>query len=69
MAFIASKKVGGAVQRNRAKRRLRAMFVSFEDKIISGNYIFVAKQKIFERDPKELEKDFLFALKRLELLK
>lgn len=45
------------------------MFVSFENKVISGNYIFVAKQNIFERDVKELEKDFLFALKRLELLK
>ncbi|AXH15631.1 ribonuclease P protein component [Malaciobacter mytili] len=69
VAFVASKKVGKAVERNRAKRRLRGMFVSFENKVISGNYIFVAKQNIFERDVKELEKDFLFALKRLELLK
>ncbi len=45
------------------------MLVSFEKKIISGNYIFVAKQNIFKRDVKELEQDFIFALKRLELLK
>ncbi|AXX92999.1 ribonuclease P protein component [Malaciobacter molluscorum LMG 25693] len=69
VAFVASKKVGGAVQRNRSKRRLRGMFVSFENRVISGNYVFVAKQKIFERNAQKLEKDFIFALRNLNLLK
>ena len=69
IAFVASKKIGNAVERNRAKRRLRAGLLSFEDKFISGNYVFVAKQTIETRDFLELKKDFNFALKRLELLK
>ncbi|GEM_PF-517514 len=55
--------------RSKSKRRLRGMFVSFEKQVATGSYIFVAKQKIFEKDPKELKRDFIFALKRLELLK
>ncbi|AXX87786.1 ribonuclease P protein component [Malaciobacter marinus] len=69
VAFVASKKVGNAVMRSKSKRRLRGMFVSFEKQVATGSYIFVAKQKIFEKDPKELKRDFIFALKRLELLK
>ena len=69
MAFVASKKVGNAVKRARAKRRLRALILNFENKIKSGKYIFVAKQNIFEKSPKELEKDFKYAMKKLDLLK
>ncbi|WP_198305747.1 ribonuclease P protein component [Arcobacter vandammei] len=69
IAFVASKKLGNAVDRNRAKRRLRAGLLGFEDKFISGHYVFVAKQTLENRNFLELQKDFNFALKRLELLK
>ena len=57
------------MERNRAKRRLRAGLLSFQDKFISGNYVFIAKQTLENRNFLELKKDFNFALKRLELLK
>jgi hypothetical protein len=44
VGFIASKKVGNAVKRNRAKRRMRALFSDFESSFASGIYIFVAKK-------------------------
>ena len=69
IAFVASKKIGNAVERNRAKRRLRAGLLSFQDKFISGNYVFIAKQTLENRNFLDLKKDFNFALKRLELLK
>lgn len=69
LAFVASKKVGNAVKRARAKRRIRALILTFENKIKTGKYIFVAKENIFEKSPKELEKDFKYAMKKLELLK
>jgi len=69
IAFVASKKVGNAIARSRAKRRMRAVFLSFENRIKTGNYIFVAKVSINDRSFLELKKDFDFAIKRLKLLK
>ncbi|MDK2063044.1 ribonuclease P protein component [Aliarcobacter butzleri] len=68
-AFVTSKKVGNAVNRNKARRRMRALFASYENQLVVGNYIFVAKIAIHDRNFLELKKDFDFALKRLELLK
>lgn len=48
---------------------MRAIFLSYENKVLSGKYIFVVKDKINDRDFEELKKDFNFAFKRLELLK
>jgi len=67
LAFVASKKVGNAAQRARAKRRLRALILTYESKIKIGKYIFVAKEKIFDKNSKELNQDFKYAMKKLEL--
>jgi ribonuclease P protein component len=48
---------------------MRALFASYENQLLVGNYIFVAKIAIHDRNFLELKKDFDFALKRLELLK
>ena len=61
--------MGNAVQRNKARRRLRAILLAHEDKILAGKYIFVAKQELFSRSYDDLKKDFNFAFKRLELYK
>ena len=61
--------MGKAVTRNKARRRLRAVFLENEDKLLMGKYIFVAKQPINERNYEELQRDFNFAFKRLELYK
>ena len=42
---------------------------TIQNKIKAGKYIFVAKENIFEKTPKELEKDFKYAMKKLDLLK
>jgi len=57
------------VIRNKAKRRLRAVFLENESKIKVGSYIFVAKNDINTNDYKKLCNDFNFAFKRLELYK
>jgi ribonuclease P protein component len=69
IAFVASKKIGNAVVRNKAKRRLRAIFLEYENKIQEGSYIFIAKEALNNRDFKGIKKDFDFAFKRLELFK
>lgn len=61
--------MGNAVLRNKARRRLRALFLSYEKQIQTGKYIFVAKETIHEKDFEGLKKDFNFAFKRLELFK
>ncbi len=53
--------------RNRAKRRLRAVFLRFEKKIIVGNYIFITKKNILTNDFKSIINDLRFALKKMEL--
>ena len=68
-AFVASKKVGNAVKRSKAKARLRAMLLAYDAKIKSGKYIFIVKSNIFDKNVTELKSAFNFAFKRLELFK
>lgn len=63
--FTASKKVGNAVFRNRAKRRLRALFLEFSSQLNSGTYVFVAKEPIRHTSYEELKADIERALKRV----
>lgn len=69
VGFTATKKIGNAVKRNRAKRRLRALFLEFSTSLCSGTYIFVAKQSIHETTYKKLKSDFEKILKRSDVLK
>jgi ribonuclease P protein component len=66
--FTASKKVGNAVYRNRAKRRLRAIFFEFSSQLKPGTYIFVAKEAIHDTSHRTLLKDIEKSLKRLGAL-
>ena len=63
--FTASKKVGNAVNRNRAKRRLRALFSEFSLNMKSGTYVFVAKESIKDTSYEMLKADIKKALKRV----
>jgi ribonuclease P protein component len=69
VGFTATKKIGNAVKRNRAKRRLRALFLEFSHSLHSGTYIFVAKQSINEATYKKLRRDFEKILKRSDAIK
>lgn len=68
VGFTATKKIGNAVKRNRAKRRLRALFNEFSSLLKDGTYIFVAKQTINETNYQRLKKDFEKIVSRLDAL-
>jgi ribonuclease P protein component len=69
VGFVASKKVGNAVKRARAKRRMRALFFENQDRLIGGTYLFVAKEQINKISYDDLKRGFSWSLKRLECLK
>ena len=58
VGFTATKKIGNAVVRNRAKRRMRSVFYENAKDLKDGNYIFVAKQSLIDIPYKSLQKDF-----------
>lgn len=69
IAFIASKKVGKAVARNRAKRLLRAVFFTMQTRLKEGKYILVAKQELLSLSFLKLKKNLEWGFKSLECLK
>ena len=64
VGFTATKKLGNAVKRNRAKRRLRALFCEYSNSLKDGTYIFVAKVGIFDASFEKLSNDFEKILSR-----
>ena len=69
VGFTATKKLGNAVKRNRAKRRLRALFREFSSSLQDGSYVFVAKVGIFDSSYDVLKKDILKVLTRSKTIK
>ena len=65
---MTSKKIGIAVVRNSARRRMRAIFLSYQNILLSGKYIFVIKNSINNRSFDELKKDFDFAFNIMRLI-
>lgn len=63
----ASKKVGNAVKRNFAKRRLRVLFNAHLPNLgkVGFDYVAVARPQTTEASWKDLENDFCFLLKKL----
>lgn len=70
VGYTASKKVGGAVVRNRARRRLRALAreVLAAEATPGYDYVVIARAETATRDFAALRGDMRFALKRLRLL-
>lgn len=63
-----SKRIGNAVQRNRAKRRMRAALTPFITHIAGGfNVIFVARQEVLTAPFSELSRQMESLLRRAEL--
>jgi len=51
VAVIAGRSVGGAVQRNLAKRRLRSAYQHFQSALRQGNdIVLIARKPILEKD-------------------
>jgi len=67
IGFTASKKVGSAVERNRARRRLRAAVAEILPREAAAGYdlVVIARQGTLKRDFAALKDDLRAALKRL----
>ena len=63
-AFVASKKVGNSVCRNRARRLMRAAYHNIHSKLSSGyDIVFVARAGITEIKESEVEKSMFGAVR------
>ena len=65
VGFTASKKVGNAVKRNRAKRRMRVLFQARLPQLKEGSYVLVAKAETAEVAFDGLEKTFFRMLRQV----
>lgn len=65
VGYTASRKVGNAVVRNKAKRRLRSLVRRFSDGFIFGyEFVLIANGQTAECLFLNLEQDFLYCIKR-----
>lgn len=69
-AFVTSAKIGGAVQRNRVRRRLREIVRSVGEQIPPGIwFVTIARWRAPEASFEELRRDWLKTAVRVGLLK
>lgn len=64
-AISVGKKIGNAVMRNKIKRRLRMLFLTYSKEAFTYDYFLIAKPKINEIKYQELEILFLRTIKKL----
>ena len=70
IAFLASKKVGNSVQRNRARRLMKENYRFLKDSITDGyDLIFIARNTINGMKMPEVGKSMRNAVKRAKLFK
>ena len=68
VGFSVGKKLGGAVARNRVKRRLRAAVAPLLPRMKPGLYVFIARQPAVDADFAKLCRSMQNLLKRQNLL-
>ena len=69
IAFLASKKVGNSVQRNRARRLMKENYRFLKDNIKSGyDLIFIARNTINDKKANDVNKSMYNALVKTKLI-
>lgn len=59
VGYVATRKTGNAVKRNKAKRRLRSLVYHFQDRLDLGcDYVFVARSSLWSVNFETLQNDF-----------
>jgi len=70
LGIVTSKKIGGAIERSRARRLLRESFRLHQHEFAQPvELVLVARNSIAKKKFADVEKDFLTALNRAKLLK
>lgn len=69
IGFSASKKVGGAVTRNRVRRYMREDARKLLPRLMPGRYVFVARATAAELAHSALTRDMIYLLSRAKLIK
>ena len=69
IGIVASKKLGGAVVRNRAKRLIREMFRTMTGPERASDLVIIPKQSALQVELGEVVSDYKTALRRLSLSK
>ena len=65
VGYTASKKVGNAVKRNMAKRRLRSLVREHESEFCTGYFfVFIATSELVNTEYSVLKSDFLYCIKK-----
>ena len=66
--FTASKKIGNAVKRNRAKRRMRAVAAQFLDHEYAGRkkIVLIARDHVLNQPFETMQKDLAWAFRKLK---
>ena len=67
LGIVASKKLGGAVVRNRAKRLIRQVFRTSGDLRAASDLVIIPKQSFLQAPLPDLISDYRVTLKRLSL--
>ena len=69
-AFLASKKVGGSVVRNRARRLMRESIRLMKEELEPGfDLLFIARATIAETKQQEVERSMRIALKKGKIIR
>ena len=69
-AFLASKKVGGSVQRNRAKRLMKESWRAMQEDILEGyDLIFIARNSINGKKCGDVEESMKNSIRKAHLMK